>query len=74
MVPTDPNVPYDMKAVIRATVDESSLFEIMPDCAKNIVVGFARLDGNVVGVVGNQPMELAGCLDIDSSVKVWLRC
>lgn len=69
LVPADPNVPYDMKIAIRNVVDDHNLFEIMPDFAKNIVVGFARLDGRPVGVVGNQPMELAGCLDIDSSVK-----
>ncbi len=69
LVPTDPNVPYDMKVVVREVLDERNFFEIMPDYAKNIIVGFGRMDGRTVGVVGNQPMELAGCLDIDSSVK-----
>ena len=70
LVPADPNVPYDMKIAIRNVMDDFNFFEIMPDFAKNIVIGFGRLDGKTVGVVGNQPMELAGCLDIDSSVKV----
>jgi len=69
LVPTDPNVPYDMKVVVREVVDEGRFFEIMPDFAKNIIIGFSRMDGRTVGVVGNNPMELAGCLDIDSSVK-----
>jgi propionyl-CoA carboxylase beta chain len=69
IIPTDPNVPYDMKIIIKEVMDEGRFFEIMPDYAKNIIVGFARMDGRTVGVVGNQPMELAGCLDIDSSVK-----
>ena len=69
LVPADPNVPYDMKIAIRNVMDDFNFFEIMPDFAKNIVIGFGRLDGKTVGVVGNQPMELAGCLDIDSSVK-----
>lgn len=69
IVPTDPNQPYDIKKVIGEVVDEHDLFEIMPDFAKNIVVGFARLGGRPVGVVANQPKELAGCLDIDASVK-----
>jgi len=69
LVPVDPNIPYDMKMAVAATVDEGTFFEIMPDAAKNIIVGFARLNGSTVGIVGNQPMELAGCLDIDSSIK-----
>lgn len=59
-----------MKIAIRNVIDDYEFFEIMADFAKNIVIGFGRLDGRTVGVVGNQPMELAGCLDIDSSVKV----
>ena len=59
-----------MKIAIRNVIDDYDFFEIMPDFAKNIVVGFGRLDGRTVGIVGNQPMELAGCLDIDSSTKV----
>jgi propionyl-CoA carboxylase beta chain len=69
IVPTDPNVPYDMKIVISEVLDKGNFFEVHKDYAKNIVVGFGRLDGKVVGVVGNQPMELAGCLDIESSTK-----
>lgn len=69
IVPDDPNVPYDMKAVIREVADDRDFFEIMPDYARNIVVGFGRMNGSTVGFVGNQPMELAGCLDINSSTK-----
>jgi propionyl-CoA carboxylase beta chain len=69
IVPTDPNVPYDMKLVIREVLDAREFFEIHAEYAKNIVVGFGRMDGRTVGLVGNQPMELAGCLDIDSSTK-----
>ena len=69
IVPLDSNTPYDMKEVIGNIVDDASLWEIMPGFAKNIVTGFARMDGRPVGVVGNQPKELAGCLDINSSVK-----
>ena len=69
MVPDDPNVPYDMISVFKQVVDDSDFFEIMPDFAKNIVIGFARMDGHTVGIVGNQPMQLAGCLDIDASIK-----
>jgi propionyl-CoA carboxylase beta chain len=69
IVPTDPNVPYDMHACIKEVLDESTLFEIQPDFAPNIIVGFGRLEGKTVGVVGNNPMALAGCLDIDSSTK-----
>ena len=58
-----------MKIVIREVLDKGVFFEIMPDWAKNIVVGFGRMEGRTVGVVGNQPLELAGCLDIDSSTK-----
>lgn len=69
IVPTDPNVPYDMKEVIQTVLDERTMFEIQPDFAQNIIVGFGRMEGRTVGVVGNNPMALAGCLDIDSSVK-----
>jgi len=69
LVPDDPNVPYDMISVIKKVVDEHALFEIMPNYAKNIICGFARLEGRTVGVVANNPGHLAGCLDIDSSVK-----
>src|SRR5256714_1685027 len=69
LVPANPNKPYDMKELILKVVDEADFFEISPDFAKNIVVGFARLDGQPVGIVANQPMALAGVLDIDASRK-----
>ena len=69
VVPSNPNKPYDMHEVITKIVDEGDFFEIQPDHAKNIVTGFARMDGQTVGIVANQPMVLAGCLDIDSSKK-----
>ena len=69
LVPDSPDKPYDMAKVIRAVVDGGRFLEIQPEYAKNIVVGFARLNGRSVGVVGNQPAVLAGVLDIDASVK-----
>ncbi len=69
MVPENPNKPYDIRDVIKGIVDDGNLFEVMSNWAMNIVIGFARLDGRVVGVVANQPAVLAGCLDIDASVK-----
>jgi len=69
LVPADPNVPYDMAALIRRVVDEATFFELQPDYAKNILTGFGRIGGRSVGVVANQPQELAGCLDIDAAVK-----
>ncbi len=69
LVPENPNQPYDMHEVIRKTADEGDFFEIQKDFAKNILTGFIRLEGQTVGVVANQPMVLAGCLDIDSSRK-----
>jgi len=69
LVPTDPQVPYDIKDVIHRVVDLGEFFEIHEHWAKNIVVGFARMDGGAVGIVANQPAYLAGCLDINSSVK-----
>ena len=69
LVPANPNKPYDMKELILKVVDEADFFEISPDFAKNIVVGFARIDGQPVGIVANQPQVLAGVLDIDSSTK-----
>jgi acetyl-CoA carboxylase carboxyltransferase component len=69
LIPSSPNHPYDMKAVIASVVDDGDLFEYAPRWAQNIVCGFARLDGKPVGVVGNQPMHLAGVLDIESSEK-----
>lgn len=69
MVPSNPNKPYDMHAVIHEIMDDDSFFEIHPDFAPNILVGFARIDGQPVGIVANNPAILAGVLDIDSSVK-----
>src|SRR5687768_7928810 len=69
LVPTNANKPYDMKLVIRALADEGRFLEVQPDFAANIVIGFVRLDGRSVGVVANQPAVLAGCLDVDSSIK-----
>ncbi|MCX7742168.1 MAG: acyl-CoA carboxylase subunit beta, partial [Tepidimonas sp.] len=69
LVPDNPNKPYDMKELIVKTVDDGDFFEIQPDYAKNIIVGFARMDGQTVGIVANQPLVLAGCLDIKSSIK-----
>ncbi len=69
LVPTDPNKPYDMRELIVRTVDEGDFFEIQPDYAGNIITGLGRVGGSTVGVVANQPMVLAGCLDIDSSIK-----
>jgi propionyl-CoA carboxylase beta chain len=69
LVPANPNKPYDIKELILKVVDEADFFEISPDYAKNIVTGFARLEGATVGIVANQPLSLAGVLDIDSSRK-----
>jgi len=69
LVPTDAAQPYDIKEVILKVADESAFFELQPEYAKNIVTGFIRLQGSTVGVVANQPMFMAGCLDIDSSKK-----
>ncbi len=69
LVPENPNKPYDIKDVIRLVVDDGYFFEVQEHFAQNIIIGFARLDGRVVGIVGNQPNVLAGCLDINASVK-----
>ena len=69
IVPDNPNKPYDMVRVIETIVDEDSFLELSAGYAENIVVGLARLGGGPVGVIGNQPKVLAGCLDIDASVK-----
>ena len=69
LVPPNPAQPYDMKELIYKLVDDTDFFEIQPDYAKNIVVGFARMEGHPVGIVANQPLVLAGCLDIRSSIK-----
>jgi acetyl-CoA carboxylase carboxyltransferase component len=69
VLPASSNQPYDMKRVINAVVDDGEFFEYFPHWAKSIVCGFARIDGRPVGIVGNQPMVLAGVLDIESSEK-----
>ncbi|HUN50549.1 MAG TPA: acyl-CoA carboxylase subunit beta [Candidatus Sulfotelmatobacter sp.] len=69
LVPANPNKPYDMHELIEKVVDEGDFFELQPSFARNIIIGFGRLDGATVGFVANQPMVLAGCLDIDSSRK-----
>lgn len=69
ILPAGPKDPFDVHEVVDALVDDDSFFEIMPDFARNIVTGFARIDGIVVGVVANQPNVKAGCLDIDASDK-----
>ena len=68
-MPASPNQPYDMLDLIHAVVDEGYFLEVHQHYAKNIIVGFARLDGRPVGIVANQPAVLAGTLDIDASVK-----
>ncbi len=69
LIPDDPAKPYDIKELVVKIADEASFFELQPDYAKNIITGFIRLEGSTIGVVANQPMVLAGCLDINSSVK-----
>ncbi|MCO7738630.1 acyl-CoA carboxylase subunit beta [Brucella intermedia] len=69
LIPDSATKPYDMKELIHALADESDFFEIQEAFAKNIITGFIRMDGQTIGVVANQPMVLAGCLDIDSSRK-----
>src|SRR5204862_5850336 len=69
LVPSAPREPYDMKDVIKRTMDDGEFYEIFPFWAMSIVVGFARLDGRSVGIIANQPKVLAGILDIESSEK-----
>ncbi|WP_343485859.1 acyl-CoA carboxylase subunit beta [Allomuricauda sp. d1] len=69
IVPDNPNKPYDMHDVIAGIIDEDSFYEIHKDYAENIITGFARLGGRSIGIVANQPMVLAGVLDVDSSIK-----
>ena len=69
LVPEDPNKGYDMKELIERIADEYDFYEIQPDYAKNMVVGFGRMQGRTVGFVANQPLEMAGCLDINASRK-----
>ena len=76
LVPEQPNQPYDMHELIRAVMDDGAFLEVHRHYAQNIIVGFARLGGRSVGIVPNQPAFLAGCLDIDASVKAarFVRC
>ena len=69
LVPLNPNEPYDVKELISKLVDEGDFFELQPDFARNMVIGYGRMEGSTVGIIANQPMVLAGCLDIDASVK-----
>ena len=69
LVPSNPNQPYDMKELIAKIADDGEFFELQPDYAKNIVIGFARMEGRSIGIVANQPLVLAGCLDIKASIK-----
>jgi acetyl-CoA carboxylase carboxyltransferase component len=69
IIPEDPTLPYDVKDVIRAITDKSEFFEIQEHWAKNIVIGFGRINGDTIGFVANQPLEMAGVLDVDSSDK-----
>jgi propionyl-CoA carboxylase beta chain len=69
LVPDNPNKAYDMRELVERVVDEHDFFELQPDWAKNVLIGLARMEGHTVGIVANQPMHLAGCLDIDASRK-----
>jgi len=69
IVPPDPNKPYDMRDVVAHVVDDGEFFEMMPHWGQNLIIGFARLGGRSIGIVGNQPAHLAGTLDIDASTK-----
>ncbi len=69
VVSPNPNKPYDMKKVVLEIIDKGSFLEVLPDYARNVVVGFARIGGHSVGIIANQPYHLAGCLDIDAADK-----
>ncbi len=69
LVPSDPNKPYDIRELVRSNLDDGYFFEVQALYAPNIVVGFGRLDGATVGIVANQPLSMAGCLDINASLK-----
>jgi propionyl-CoA carboxylase beta chain len=69
LIPENPNQPYDMLELVEKILDEGDFYEIQPNYAKNIIIGFGRMEGQTVGVVANQPMQLAGCLDIKASEK-----
>jgi acetyl-CoA carboxylase carboxyltransferase component len=69
VIPTNPKIPYDMKDIIQVVLDDKEFFEVQKHYATNMVVGFGRLNGTAVGIVANQPRSLAGCLDINASMK-----
>lgn len=69
IIPDNPNAPYDMRLIIQEIVDNGEMFEIHKNFAKNVICGFARIEGRTVGIVANQPLVLAGCLDINASRK-----
>jgi propionyl-CoA carboxylase beta subunit len=69
VVPPDPNKPYDMRTIIRSNLDDRHFFEVHENWARNIVVGFGRMEGAPVGIIANQPAVMAGCLDIEASIK-----
>jgi len=69
LIPDNPNKPYDMHEAINKIVDDNEFWELQPEHAKNVIIGFARMDGHPVGIVANQPLVQAGCLDIKSSIK-----
>jgi acetyl-CoA carboxylase carboxyltransferase component len=70
LIPKDSKVPFDVRDIVRAVVDDSDFFEVQELFASNAVIGFARVDGQSVGIIGNQAMVLAGCLDVDASDKI----
>jgi len=69
LIPDNPNLPYDIRELVTRVCDEEDFFELQEDFAANIVIGFGRMNGDTVGFVANQPMVLAGCLDINASRK-----
>src|SRR5262249_56705613 len=69
VVPDQPNKPYDIRDIVRVVLDDRYFFEVQADNALNLLIGFGRLNGRPVGVVANQPAHLAGCLDINASLK-----
>jgi propionyl-CoA carboxylase beta chain len=69
LIPDNPNKPYNIKVLIEKIIDEGDFFEIKADFARNIITGLARFEGRTVGIIANQPMHLAGCLDINASIK-----
>ena len=73
ILPSSPNKPYDMEAMVRKIVDNGDFLEVQKNWARNIIIGFARLDGNSIGIVANNPSVLAGVLDIDSCDKAKIR-